>query len=100
MKFLNTSEEVLQALNEDILGLDQWIAPVARGKLDELQLLHTASQALCDALKSKGECFDFPGFIAHMSAFKEMFKSKMAFINIQVEQGIIARRKGGKAAMN
>ena len=64
------------------------------------RLLHTANQALCDAIKLKGECFDFPGFIAHMSAFKEMFKSKMAFINIQVEQGIIARRKGGKAAMN
>ena len=73
---------------------------VARGKLDELQLLHTASQALCDAIKLKGECFDFPGFIAHMSAFKEMFKSKMAFIDIQVEQGINTRRKGGKAATN
>ena len=44
------------------------------------RLLHTANQALCDAIQLKGECFDFPGFIAHMSAFKAMFKSKMGSV--------------------
>ena len=108
LKFLNTLEERLQALNEDIIGLDQWISPVTNGRLKELQLIHTRIQALCDELKLKGECLDFPVFIETMSAFQEMFNSKMACIDIQAQQSLNTKMaytpqmeklsKGGKAA--
>ena len=56
----------------------------------------------------KGECIDFPGFIETMSAFQEMFNSKIACIDIQVQHSCNAKMtytpqllklsKGGKAA--
>ena len=81
LKFLNTSDEKLHALNKDIISLDQWASPVTHGRLRELQLIRTRIQALCDELKLKGECLDFPGFIETMSAFQEMLNSKIACID-------------------
>ena len=92
--------EVSEGLGRGTTNLGQLIAPAANDRLNELQVLHTTIQALCDEIKLKGECLDFPGFIETISAFKEVFNFDKASIDIQVEQGINTRRKGGKAAAN
>jgi len=92
LKFLNTSDEKLHALNKDIISLDQWASPVTHGRLRELQLIRTRIQALCNELKLKGECVDFPGFIETMYAFEEMFNSKFACIDIQVQHTSNAKK--------
>ena len=92
VKFLNTSVPKLQTLSDVIIGLGQFIAPVANDKLKELQLLHRSIQALCDEIKLKGECLDFPGFIETMYAFEEMFNSKFACIDIQVQRTSNAKK--------
>ena len=76
VKILNELGCVLSRIKTDIIGLGQWIAPGVREKLYDLQLIHTSRQAICNEIKETGECLDFPGFIAHMSAFKNDFDSK------------------------
>ena len=88
MKFLKASGGALQTLKEAIADLGQWIAPAANDRLNELQVLHTATQALCNDIKLKGGCLDFPGFIETMSAFREMFNFDKASIDTQVERSI------------
>ena len=85
MKFLTTSQEVLETLEADIKAVGRWIPPVASDKLKELQLLHEAKQTHCYKIKLKGECLDFPGFIRNMSEFKNEFKSQKAVIDEQVQ---------------
>ena len=92
VKFLNTSVRKLQTLSEVIIGLGQFIAPVANDKLKELQLLHRNIQALCDEIKLKGECLDFLGFIDITSAFKEEFNSKISTIESLVNRGHFTKR--------
>ena len=92
MQFLKTSSERLQTFDEVIIGLGQFIAPVANDKLKELQLLHRSIQALCDEIKLKGECLDFLGFIDITSAFKEEFKSKISTIESLVNRGHFTKR--------
>ena len=85
MKFLTTSQEVLETLEADIKAVGRWIPPVASDKLKELQLLHKAKQTHCDKIKLKGECLDFPGFIRNMSEFKNDFKSQKAVMDEQMQ---------------
>ena len=88
LKFLKASGGALQTLKTIIADLGQWIAPAANDRLNELQVLHTAIQALCNDIKLKGECLDFRGFIETISAFKEVFKFDKASIDTQVERSI------------
>ena len=53
-----------------------------------MPLLHTTIQALCDEIKLKGVCFDFPAFIETISAFKEVSNFDKASVDTQVEESL------------
>ena len=78
LKFLKASGGPLQTLKTAIADLGQWIAPAANDRLNELQVRHESIQALYDEIILNDECLDFNGFIANMSAFKEVFDSEQA----------------------
>ena len=87
-RFLKAAEERLEALNEVITGLGQWIAPVANYKLKELQNRHATLQKICDEIKLTGVWLDFARFIESMSAFKGVFNSETALIDVQIQQSL------------
>ena len=103
LKFLLASGGALQTLKATITDLGQWIAPAANDRLNEIQVLHTSIQALCEDLADKQVCFDFPGFMETMEAFKEVFNFDKAAIDTQVEESLklkIVRVRSACAEVN
>ena len=78
LKFLEAAGKALQRLKTAMTDLGQWIAPAANERVNELQVRHESIQALYDEIILNDECLDFNGFIANLSAFKEVFDSEHA----------------------
>ena len=108
LKFLEAAGKALQRLKTAMTDLGQWIAPAFNDRLNGLQVRHESIQALYDEIKQTGECLDFNGFIANMSAFKEGFDSEQAdfawYVQERFKDSIASvdlpnkSEKGGKAA--
>ena len=108
LKFLEAAGRALQRLKTAMTDLGQWIAPAFNDRLNELQVRHESIQALYDEIILNDECIDFNGFIANMSAFKEVFDSEQAdfawYVQERFKDSIASvdlpnkSEKGGKAA--
>ena len=108
LKFLEAAGRALQRLKKAMTDLGDWIAPAFNDRLNELQLRHESIQALYDEIILNDECLDFNGFIANMSAFKEVFDSEQAdfawYVQERFNDSIASAdllnksEKGGKAA--